>query len=661
MQGGTSDTPESLSILLVEHNLGEAETLRTLLSDVPIIQFAIEHHQRLAPALARLNEAPFDVLLMELSVPDSRGLETLEHVLETRPDMAVVVMSARADESIALAAVQRGAQDYLLKGSLDGPAIARALRYAVERRRVQRTLVALQAEQAARRSAEAAQAALRASEERYRSLATFLPIGLLVELRGRVGYVNPAVHELLGHAEARSMIGKLVLDFVHPDDRQAWTESVIRTATNSPIGPHEARLVRRDGSCVSIEVFMIPLAFEGQTATLSVIRDLTTQKAAQRDRDLLTRGERLRSLGQLANGVAHDLNQSLAMVLGYGELALRGLHHDEPDIGLLREQVEVVVRAARDGGETVKRLLAFGRNREKTQMDSVELADVLGNVAQLTRPRWSSAAQAEGRSVEVRVQVEGAPRVHADAAALREALTSMVLNALDAMPLGGTIVLRGIELASHVQVEVEDTGHGMPAEVAAHIFEPYFTTKGERGSGLGLAMVFAIVDQHGGSIEVSSEPERGTLFRIKLPRADTAAELTPVGPVPRVPEEGMRILVVDDEPSLRLLAHHILRQQGHSVSVSPTAEEALAILAGDPIDVVISDLGLGKGLNGWELADRVRERWPAVKFILVTGWGAALELSDARLRGVHALVAKPYRPAELVAALASVTSRVETS
>lgn len=196
----------------------------------------------------------------------------------------------------------------------------------------------------------------------------------------------------------------------------------------------------------------------------------------------------------------------------------------------------------------------------------------------------------------------------------------------------------------------------MSAEVQARVFEPFFTTKGEGGTGLGLAMVFGIVEQHGGRIEVRSAPGDGTTFRIVLPlvKASTKPALLPPLPVQAHPLSTLRVLVVDDEPMMTKAVVRMLRPSGHLVSVAGSGEEALAVLAKQTFDVVISDMGMGAGMNGWELADAVKGRWPGVRFLLATGWGAALDPGEARARGVEAVLSKPYQPTDLLQALARI-------
>jgi CheY-like chemotaxis protein len=203
-------------------------------------------------------------------------------------------------------------------------------------------------------------------------------------------------------------------------------------------------------------------------------------------------------------------------------------------------------------------------------------------------------------------------------------------------------------------VDVVDSGVGMSAEVQARLFEPFFTTKGEGGSGLGLAMVFGIVERHGGHIQVRSAPGNGTRIRISFPLVNASAEAEPsrTAPAQMAPLLPLRILVVDDEPMMTRAVMRMLKPTGHVVSMAGSGEEALEKLAEQPFDVVVSDMGMGAGMNGWDLADAVRDRWPGVRFLLATGWGAAINPGEARTRGVQAVLSKPYQLVDLSRALA---------
>jgi CheY-like chemotaxis protein len=233
-------------------------------------------------------------------------------------------------------------------------------------------------------------------------------------------------------------------------------------------------------------------------------------------------------------------------------------------------------------------------------------------------------------------------------------MTNLIFNAVDALPTGGAIRLKLVAEGGRGIIEVADSGVGMSAEVQQRVFEPFFTTKGEAGTGLGLAMVFRIVEQHGGHIEVRSAPGDGTTFSITFPLVEVSADAaSPAEPAPQLePLRVLRILMVDDEPMMTKAVARMLKPSGHLVSVAGSGEEALEKLAEQTFDVVVSDVGMGTGMNGWELAEEVKCRWPGLRFLLATGWGAALDPGEARTRGVEAVLSKPYQVADLLLALA---------
>jgi signal transduction histidine kinase len=248
-------------------------------------------------------------------------------------------------------------------------------------------------------------------------------------------------------------------------------------------------------------------------------RDITREKEAERQRRAMAQSEKLRALGQLAGGVAHDLNQSLGLVVGHSELALDSMQQVPnlpPD---LRESLETIMQGALDGAQTVRRLQTFVRGQPEGQAERISLGSLVTDVVRLTAPRWRDAAQAAGAPVSVSVNLElaGDDEVMGWSSSLREALTNLVFNALDAMPRGGDLQLGVRSVDAMVAVEVIDTGAGMPPEVAARIFEPFFTTKGERGTGLGLAMVYGMAQRHRAELEVASKRGVGTTIRLLFP------------------------------------------------------------------------------------------------------------------------------------------------
>jgi CheY-like chemotaxis protein len=359
----------------------------------------------------------------------------------------------------------------------------------------------------------------------------------------------------------------------------------------------------------------------------------------------------------MAGGVAHDVNQTLTLIAGHAEIGLRALGEDPVDIARARDALAAIGRAASAGAEGTRRLLVAGQDAELAPPETIDLAELLRDVARFTAPRWRSGAAGEGRAIRVLIEVDGDPLLVGWAAALREALTNLIFNAVDALPVGGTIRLRGYRAAERVVVEVVDSGVGMAPEVSRHVFEPFFTTKGSAGTGLGLPQVARTVERHGGEVTVSSAPGHGTAFRLSLP-VSPGEQVRPASPPPRKrpgPEAvPLRILVVDDEPSVAETLALLLEDDGHRVSVALSASEALALLEERSVDLMISDHLLGEGVSGVELAAEVRRRWPGTPVALLTAWGSPLGRPTIDVTGLEAVLAKPYHLEQIRALIARV-------
>jgi PAS domain S-box-containing protein len=470
-------------------------------------------------------------------------------------------------------------------------------------------------------------------------------------------FVSDYAEQMLGYPAARWLDDpKFWENLIHLDDRD--TTTAVRRRILAGHGHElEYRVVAADGRVLWVrDVVHVVRDARGKPRRLrGVMVDISDRietgarlHAAEQN---ALQSEKLRALGQMATGIAHDLNQSLALVGGYSELARRDVEKEPPDLDGLREALAVVAQAAHDGGETLRRLLAFSRNRVEGVAERVDMAGLLREVARLTAPGWRDAPEAEGRHISLHVEASGDTTIQGWPAGLREALTNLVFNAVDAMPRGGTIRLSAHPVGDQVVVECADSGMGMSPEVQARVFEPFFTTKGEKGTGLGLAMVFAIAKQHGGEVAVNSVEGRGTTFRISLPAAIDHSHRQRRSdvevPFDFAPRRALRILAVDDQPALAQMIQHMLAPEGHAVVTCGSGEEALGLLEEERFDVVVSDVGMGSGMNGFELAERIRARWPSARIVLATGWGSLIESAEAEQRGVDAVVSKPYRLVEL--------------
>jgi len=452
----------------------------------------------------------------------------------------------------------------------------------------------------------------------------------------------------------------LFMERVYADDRQL-VERAVADALEQGHDLHvEHRLLRADGvvrwfACTG-RIFRDPAG--RPVRLLGTEMDITEHKEAEQQRQVLAQAEKLRALGQMASGIAHDLNQSLALIAGYGDIAHRAVGREPIDTEALSEALPIITQAAMNGGQTVRQLLTFARAQPDDAAERVDLGGLVREVAQLTAPRWRDAPQAAGRHISLQVETEDEITVEGWPSSLGEALTNLIFNAVDALPAGGTIRLAVRRVGQDVLVEVADSGLGMSTEVQERMFEPFFTTKGERGTGLGLAQVFGVVEQHRGTVAVESAVGVGTTFRLTLPAAAPPVVAHKTAPATSDVGRRLRVLAVDDEPSVGSMVRRILRPQGHAVVTATSGEEALECLAGASFDVMISDVGMGPGMNGWELVERVRQAWPAMCVVLATGWGAAIDAAEARAKGVDAVIAKPYRPADLEGLLARLTQPI---
>ncbi len=367
--------------------------------------------------------------------------------------------------------------------------------------------------------------------------------------------------------------------------------------------------------------------------------------------DEAMRAERLRALGQMASGIAHDFNNVLTPVLGYLELALE--HPAMPDD--VRADVERARRGALAASSIVARLREFYRPRDAAEpFVPVDLNRVIREAVDLTRPRWRDIPQEQGIVIDTRLDLGPSPRVQGDPAALRDLLTNLIANAVDAMPNGGSIAIRTETDGGHVLLSVTDTGVGMSEEVRRRAFEPFFSTKGSQGTGLGLSICYGIVQRHGGTIDLRSEQGKGTTVLVHLP---ISAEALPLGQDETLPPlPPLTILLVDDEDSVRAVIGRMLTRAGHTVITVGGGREAIAEIQKrrpGEIDVVITDLGMPQ-VTGREVARASKAHAPLTPVILLTGWGGKMGQELGTPEDVDAILTKPVQTTDLHRSLARV-------
>ncbi|MCO5169585.1 MAG: PAS domain S-box protein [Planctomycetes bacterium] len=353
--------------------------------------------------------------------------------------------------------------------------------------------------------------------------------------------------------------------------------------------------------------------------------------------DRAVRDERLRALGQLASGIAHDFNNHLTPILGFTDLVLDGdaLRRDPEKA---RRYLGLVKAAAQGAAGVVARLREFYRKRdEQERQEAVDPGAVLTSARSLAAPKWRDEAGALGKAVRVELRLEARQAVAGNPEELRDAALNLLLNAVDALPsTGGTITLRTRDRGDHVALEVQDDGCGMSEEVRRRCIEPFFTTKGDRGTGLGLPQVWGIVSRHAGHVDIDSAPGRGTTVTLLLPAArQPAPEEPPAPPVGR----SLAVLVVDDEEGPRRLVADALTRDGHAVTLASSGPEALGALGRGRFDLLVTDRSM-PAMSGDQVAAEARAAAPGLPIVMLTGFGPLMDAAD-RPPGVDIVLSKP--------------------
>ncbi|KZD06347.1 CHASE domain-containing protein [Oceanibaculum pacificum] len=499
--------------------------------------------------------------------------------------------------------------------------------------------------------------ALKQQAETLTAALEALPVAVIyLDHKRRILFWSRAAEKIFGYpAEA---ILKRPFALQAPDDQAAVDEAFDTVAAGQILRDYPFRCRHKDGRLLDVR-FSAAGIFEGKQirGIVGILEDVTDRQVMEGQ---LLQAQKMEALGQLTGGLAHDFNNLLLVIMGNLQL-LEELRSDDQEIG---EFISEAQKAADRGAELVRSLLAFAR-RQPLRPRAVDINEV---VATMTR----MLERVLGGQIEVTLQPgKNIWQVMIDPIQVEAALVNLATNARDAMPKGGRLTIatanRRLDadyVAQHpdavagdyAMLQVSDTGTGIPPEVMARIFEPFFSTKGPgKGSGLGLSMIFGFMKQSGGHINVYSEVGMGTTFRLYLPRHRGAKEVSEVAPVTVSQGGHETVLVVEDDPALRRLVTHELTNLGYKVRAAENAVTALEVLeSGDQIDLVFSDVVMAGKLDGLDLARLVQSRWPAIKVVLTSGFpDAKLDEDVALIRSVR-LLSKPYRKAELSALLRSV-------
>jgi signal transduction histidine kinase len=371
-------------------------------------------------------------------------------------------------------------------------------------------------------------------------------------------------------------------------------------------------------------------------------------------REIIQR-ERMHALGRMANGIAHDFNNALSPILGFSELLLMKPETLQ-DPQKVRNYVEMIHTAAKDSAKVVSRLREFYRYRDDAEVFTpVVINDLVLQVISLTQPRWKDQALAAGINIDFRTEMENVPTIPGNESELRESLVSLVFNAIDAIPKRGTITIRTELQGRWVVVTVIDDGIGMSEEVKARCMEPFFSTKDDQGTGLGLGSVHGIVRRHEGQIDIQSEAGRGTSVAVSLPLDKQVKPPEAVKAAP-ISADTLRILVVEDEPLVREVLSVYLAEDQHEVEVAENGREGLEKYQAGTFDLVMTDRAMPE-MNGDQLAIEIKKLRPDQPILLLTGFGDLMTGAGEQPPGVDLVVSKPFTLTTLRSAIAKVIMR----
>jgi PAS domain S-box-containing protein len=539
---------KTISILVIEDNPGDARLIQEMLSEGGDKRFEVEVVGRLAAGLEHLKRGDVDVVLvdvvlLDLGLPDSQGIYTLLRVHERVPSIPIVVLTGLSDEELALRAVQLGAQDYLIKGRVDANLLAHSIYYAVERKRMEQELwekkeqleaqndelravnEKLQSTEAELRASndelqaaneelrceiaerQQVEAQLQQSEKKYSTLVEQGDDGIIIIQDGVLKFANSKMVELIGFSLEKAL-GRSFVDFVSPEKRGLVAGRYKRRVSGGDIpSKYEIEILGKGGGRIPVEVSASSIEYEGRPADMAIVRDITERKQMEQ-RLIIT--DRLASVGELASGIAHELNNPLTSVIGFSQLLLdKGVPDD------ITEEVRIISNEAQRAAVVVKNLLTFARKHGPAKQ-LVNISEVIEKVLELRAY--------EQRVNNIRVKTQFAadlPEVMADYFQLQQVFLNIVINAeyfMIELHGKGTLTITTEKIDNVVRASFADDGPGISEENLRHLFDPFFTTKEVgKGTGLGLSICHGIVAEHGGRIYAESEPGEGAIFRVELP------------------------------------------------------------------------------------------------------------------------------------------------
>ena len=609
------------TILVVEDDEGLsrliAKSLKTIDVNVEVVHSGADAIDWIA------DNSPL-ITLMDYRLPDMTARQILENLKDRNIDFPFIVMTGHGDEKVAVEMMKAGARDYIVKQGQFFELLPSVIKWVFKELETEKKLTK-------------ANNALEKSEKKYRSIVDNALVGVYKSnMNGDMVYANHALSNMFGYVTPEEMMsGSIMQIYKNKEDRDSL---VTKLEALGGIDEFECECVKKDGSGVDI---ILTATLEDNVISGMMI-NITSRKRMEK---ILIQSEKLRAMGVMAAGIAHDFNNVLAIINGYTQLLEGSCEGNEELLNGFR----AINKAVEDGSETVRRLSEFTRMEKSTAKHvSVNMVEVVEQSINFSKPKWKDVAQASGATYEI--DTEGLTSVRdvlGNPAELREIVINLINNAIDAMSGGGRITFRTWEKGHSIFMSMADNGCGMSKEVQSKIFDPFYTTKGVEGSGLGMSVSYGIVGKHGGSIDVISQVGKGTVFTIELPIAtETIFPETPVEPVIDIEAAKYHILVVDDVKEISDLLYVFLTRQGYNVDSVQSGDEAIKKLEKECYDLVICDLGMPQ-VSGWDVIKVADSLENKPKIGLITGWADMLDSLNKDDMGVDFIVSKPIKYKQL--------------
>ena len=515
--------------------------------------------------------------------------------------------------------------------------------------------------------------ALRQSERRFRHLTQSAPCIICnLDPDGTTRFVNDYIYEVTGY-ETDEVIDRNWWDIFLPGELSEHVDELMEEFESGPVRDHEMPLRTRDGEIrtVSWNSFN-DRAPDGSIRQIKGIGiDVTErnhtrhelEKAKARLEETLDRlqqaqqqmveQERHRALSHMASGIAHDFNNALSTIRGFTDLLLE-VPEKREDEDTLVKYLRLISRATKRAAATVKRMRKFYRPSEETVLRPIDINECIKEAVEMTRPRWKQEAEAEGVTISVKQDLSTVPNVLGNEAELHELFTNLIFNAIDAMPEGGTLKFLTTMEHDRVLVTVSDTGKGMSEADRLHCWEPFYTTKVQTGTGLGLSVVKGIVNRHQGEISVHTSSGEGTTFRIRLPATESTEDSDSARPHELATGgDKLKILVVEDAAEQRHLLTEYLIAEGHRVDTASNGDEGIKAFRAGDYDLIITDRAMPE-TSGDRVAATIKEKAPNKPIIMLTGFGDMMEAADEKPDSVDLLLPKPITKDDLHRAISEV-------